>query len=87
VPKPEWPAQTLELPVAGRRSPTAEEAAPSTGPERDAIERPGSEVVDDGQEEVFSKTAVARGAVEDPKALGPDDLARAPKSPGAISSR
>ncbi|MBU1376241.1 MAG: hypothetical protein KKA30_09745 [Alphaproteobacteria bacterium] len=42
------------------------------------------EVLDDGQEEVFSYTAVASGQVADPKALGPEDLARAPKSPGPI---
>ncbi|WP_296595000.1 hypothetical protein [Phenylobacterium sp.] len=35
-----------------------------------------SEVLDDGQEEVFSRTAIENGAVEDPKALGPEDLAR-----------
>lgn len=44
------------------------------------------EVLDDGQEEVFSRTAVERGVVEDPKALGPEDLARAPRSPGSLLS-
>lgn len=39
-----------------------------------------SEVLDDGQEEVFSRTAIENGMVEDPKALGPEDLARVPLS-------
>ena len=39
------------------------------------------DVVDDGQEEVFSRTAVARGLVEDPKALSPEQLAQNPKTP------
>lgn len=39
------------------------------------------ELLEDGQEEVFSRTAVARGLVKDPKALGDEDgdvEARAP---------
>jgi hypothetical protein len=44
------------------------------------------ELLDDGQEEVFSRSAVEAGDVADPKALGPEDLARAPKSPGPIRS-
>lgn len=42
------------------------------------------QVLDDGQEEVFAYGAVVRGIVEDPMALGPDDLARSPKSPGSL---
>jgi hypothetical protein len=30
------------------------------------------ELLEDGQEEVFSRTAVERGLIEDPKAMGPD---------------
>lgn len=45
---------------------------------------PDPELLDDGQEEVFSRSAVEAGQVADPKALGPEDLARAPKSPGPI---
>lgn len=39
-----------------------------------------SEIVDDGQEEVFSRTAIENGFVEDPRALGPEDLARVQSS-------
>ena len=46
----------------------------------------GPELLDDGQEEVFAHTAVERGDVEDPKALGPEDLARAPRSPGSLAA-
>lgn len=36
----------------------------------------GGELLDDGQEEVFSRTAVERGLVKDPKALSQgEDLA------------
>jgi hypothetical protein len=45
----------------------------------------GPELLEDGQEEVFAYSAVERGQVEDPKALGPEDLARAPKSPGSLA--
>lgn len=57
-------------------------ADPSTPPASDA----DPELLDDGQEEVFSRSAVEAGQVADPKALGPEDLARAPKSPGPIRS-
>ena len=46
-----------------------------------------SDVADDGQEEVFSRTAVDRGLVKDPKALAPEDLERTPKSPGRLTDR
>lgn len=39
------------------------------------------DVLDDGQEEVFSHSAVEAGLTKDPKALGPEDLAKAPMSP------
>lgn len=58
-----------------------------TRPAPDAVEhesaarpRTGSEVLDDGQEEVFARRAVERGFVHDPKALAPEALARHPKS-------
>jgi len=60
---------------------------PDGTPQTPAItspDAPTGEVVDDGQEEVFSHTAVERGLVKDPKALDPQDLARHPKSPGRI---
>ncbi len=38
------------------------------------------ELLDDGQEEVFAKSAVERGVVQDPQALGPKALAQNPKS-------
>lgn len=44
-----------------------------------------SDVADDGQEEVFSRTAVDHGLVEDPRALAPEDLAKTPKSPGRLT--
>lgn len=47
----------------------------------------GPELLDDGQEEVFAYSAVERGVVEDPKALSPEDLARAPVSPGRLTDR
>jgi hypothetical protein len=53
----------------------------SPDPQAAAAGNGKSEVVDDGQEEVFSRTAVEQGMVEDPKALGPEDLAKVPKSP------
>ena len=56
---------------------------PPEGPIPDA----GGELLDDGQEEVFSRSAVEAGLVADPKALGPEDLDRAPKSPGRIGAR
>ena len=42
------------------------------------VDEGDAEVLDDGQEEVFSHRAVERGLTKDPKALGPDDLAGAP---------
>lgn len=51
------------------------------------VEGAGPELIDDGQEEVFAHSAVERGLVDDPKALGPADLARAPKSPGSLAAR
>ena len=53
---------------------------PSTVPPRSAED----DVLDDGQEEVFSRTAVERGLVEDPKALSPEQLAQNPKTPRRI---
>jgi len=44
----------------------------------------GRELLDDGQEEVFSYSAVEAGEVADPKALGPEELQRSPKSPGSL---
>jgi len=46
----------------------------------------GPELLDDGQEEVFAYSAVERGLVEDPKALGPADIAKAPTSPGRLDA-
>ena len=62
--------------AAQRPSPADPAPAPSDPADAD--------VLDDGQEEVFSRHAVERGLVEDPKALSPEDLARTPKSPGSI---
>lgn len=63
----------------------AGQADAATG--RDAVvPGAGPELLDDGQEEVFSYTAVANGVVEDPKALSPDDLARTPKSPVSLTA-
>ena len=42
------------------------------------------DVVDDGQEEVFSRRAIERGLVEDPKALSPEQLAQNPKTPSRL---
>ena len=41
----------------------------------------GREVLDDGQEEVFSRRAVELGMIEDPTGLGPEDVAAVPMSP------
>ena len=38
---------------------------------RSAARAPGGELLEDGQEEVFSRTAVEHGVVADPLALGP----------------
>lgn len=54
--------------------------SPASAPDADP------EILDDGQEEVFSRRAVEAGDVADPKALGPEDLTRVPKSPGPIRS-
>jgi hypothetical protein len=55
------------------RKPTDPEA-----PRADAIvPEAGPELLEDGQEEVFSYTAVERGEVADPLALDPVDVARA----------
>jgi hypothetical protein len=43
------------------------------------------EIVDDGQEEVFSRTAIEKGLVKDPKALGPEDLGGPESGPGPAS--
>jgi len=66
---------------AGERAPRITSDRPTT-----AMEGTRSELLDDGQEEVFAYSAVERGLVEDPKALGPADLARAPKSPGSLAA-
>ncbi len=72
--------------------PTSDDAAPCESAARDSSDGPTtvvegtSELLDDGQEEVFSYSAVERGLVEDPKALGPADLAHAPKSPGSVAA-
>jgi hypothetical protein len=42
-------------------------------PDADDATVAGGELLEDGQEEVFSKTAVERGLVKDPNAMGPDD--------------
>jgi hypothetical protein len=34
---------------------------------------PDPELLEDGQEEVFSRTAVEHGIVKDPRAIGPED--------------
>lgn len=68
-----------EKPLAGLQPATSFAPAPAPSDPADG------DVLDDGQEEVFSHSAVERGLVEDPKALGPEDLARAPKSPGSIA--
>ena len=39
--------------------------------EKAVVENSGGELLADGQEEVFSYTAVERGVVEDPPAIGP----------------
>lgn len=61
---------------------------PESGSDRRSTDTPDplrkeerEELLDDGQEEVFARSAVERGIVEDPKALSPEDLARAPISP------
>lgn len=59
-------------------------SSPIAAPDPDPNATPGPELLDDGQEEVFSRSAVEAGQVTDPKALGPEDLARSPKSPGPI---
>lgn len=53
---------------------------PLIAPEHDG----NRDVADDGQEEVSSRRAIERGLVEDPKAMSPQDLTRAPKSPGRL---
>jgi len=60
-----------------RPTPARGAAAPGLDPE----------LLDDGQEDVFSRSAAEAGLVADPKALSPEDLARAPKSPGPIRTR
>lgn len=35
---------------------------------------PAPDLLQDGQEEVFSHKAVERGLIQDPRALGPDDV-------------
>jgi hypothetical protein len=45
------------------------------GPPAAPLAEADAEVLDDGQEEVFSPSAVERGLTKDPKALGPEDLA------------
>jgi len=60
-----------------------------TGPDRAtgsivSNEGVGHEVLDDGQEEVFSRRAVELGMIEDPKALGPEDVAAVPMSPARL---
>ncbi len=67
---PASPAPASRVP----QSDTTVDRDPAT-PSEDA------ELIDDGQEEVFARTAVQRGFVKDPKALAPEDLARHPKSP------
>lgn len=37
-------------------------------------EDPAPDLLQDGQEEVFSHRAVERGLTQDPRALGPDDV-------------
>lgn len=64
----------------------ADDPAQASGSASDRLARRASEnaddpeLLDDGQEEVFSRTAIENGMVEDPKALGPEDLARVPLS-------
>ena len=57
------------------------------GPQGGAIAVAGigeDDVANDGQEEVFSRTALERGMVEDPKALSPEQIAQNPKTRGPI---
>lgn len=61
---------------------------PPASPQRTCTAAPKfaeGDVVDDGQEEVFSRKAIERGLVKDPKALSPEQLAQNPKTPGRIN--
>jgi hypothetical protein len=89
-------AATLEEPTLSLISdPRLPEAAPEAGSpasspavDRDGlVAGAGQELLDDGQEEVFSYSAVEAGEVADPRALGPEDLQRAPKSPGSLRAQ
>jgi hypothetical protein len=71
-------------PNAPRTTHEATPAAPSGSGREGVVSDARNELLDDGQEEVFSYSAVEAGQVADPRALSPDDLARAPKSPGPI---
>src|SRR5206468_11173 len=67
----------------GASHPDSQQASPPPAAAPDA----DSEVLDDGQEEVFSHSAVERGLTKDPKALGPEDVARAPMSSKIASGK
>ena len=86
---PRPPASTPEpVPDADRAAPVTRIPPPPEGssPQRALSKETGGEVIDDGQEQVFSLTAVRLGVVQDPKALGPEDLVKAPRSPGNLAS-
>ncbi|MEW5686067.1 MAG: hypothetical protein AB1942_14195 [Pseudomonadota bacterium] len=63
-------------PAATAPRPTPE----ASGHDGATVARAEPELLDDGQEEVFARSAVERGVVKDPRALAPEDLARRPKS-------
>jgi len=67
-------------PVAKPAATAPQPSSEASGPYSATVPRAGPELLDDGQEEVFAKSAVQRGVVRDPRALGPEDLARQPKS-------
>jgi len=53
----------------------ADKDLPAMAPAKAPDQAPDqAEVIEDGQEEVFSRTAVEKGLIEDPKAMDPRDV-------------
>ena len=53
---------------------------------REPVTKGDKEILNDGQEEVFSRTAVEKGLVKDPKAMDPKDVRSADGSPRKADS-